>query len=230
MKFDSKDISIIICARNEGEGIERIIRSAQPYGEEILVVDGHSNDGTKEIAERLGARFFLDNKKGRGDAVKVGVAKATKSILVFYDADGSHEETDIPALVEPIRRDEADLVIGSRIKGGCLDASLSTLGDICRLAGTNFMVYLVNQRFNVHLTELLYSFRAIRTKTARDLKFQANNFAIEQDMVVRALKAGTQLAEVPSREKARGWGESKLKTSMGINLLYVLVRDLFFVR
>ncbi len=227
MAFDKSGISIIIGCRKEGEGIERIIRSALPYGEEIIVVDGHSNDGTKEIAERLGVRFFLDNKKGRGDALKIGIAKAKQDILVFYDADGSHEVSDIPSLVAPIRKGEADQVIGSRIMGGCLDAELTSLGGVLRTGGSNFMVYLVNKRFKTELTDILYSFRAMRRDMARKIKLQANNFAIEQDMVVRCLKGGYKIVQVPSREHARGWGKSKLKTSMGIELLWVLVRDLF---
>ncbi len=228
MKFDFSKISIIIACRNEGEGIERIIRSAKPYGAEIIVVDGHSNDGTKEIAQKFGARFFLDNKKGRGDAAKIGIAKATKEIIVFYDADGSHEATDIPSLVEPIIKNEADMVVGSRIMGGCLDAELTTFGGVLRTAGSNFMVYLVNRRFGTKLTDILYSFRALRRDVARKLDLEADNFAIEQDMVIRCLKSGKKIAEIPSREHARGWGQSKLKTSMGVELLFVLIRDLYF--
>lgn len=229
MKFRSQDITVVICSKNEGVGIERIIHSVTPYSAEIVVVDGHSNDGTKEIAERLGARFWLDNKKGRGDALKIGIQKASKPIIVCFDADGSHEATDIPSLVQPILTSEADMVVGSRIMGGCLDADLTSLGGVARTGGSNFMVYLVNKKFKARLTDILYSFRAIKTDVARKLNFQADNFAIEQDMVVRCLKAGSKVVEIPSREKARGWGKSKLKTSMGIKLLFTLLRDLYFV-
>lgn len=230
MKFNPTDITIIIGCKNEGEGIAQILKSVKDYAGEIIVVDGHSNDGTKEIARRTGARFFLDNKKGRGDALKIGVTKATKPIIVFFDADGSHEAKDIPALVEPILNNEADMVVGSRIKGGCLDATLRTFLDVCRTAGSNLMVYLVNQRFKTDLTDILYSFRAIKTDVAKKLELKANNFAIEQDMVVRCLKKGYRILEVPSQEHARGWGEAKLKTLMGIELFFILVRDLFLKR
>ena len=228
MPFNKKEISIIIGCRKEGEGIARIIDSVKPYADEIIVVDGHSEDGTAEIAAAAGVQFYLDNRRGRGDALKIGITKATKPYLVFFDADGSHEANDIPSLVEPLITGSADMVIGSRLKGGCLDADLNGLGSVIRLAGSYFMVWLVNRRFKVNLTEILYSFRALKRDKALKLKLRADNFAIEQDMVVRCLKRNYKIVEIPSREHARGWGEAKLKTSMGIDLLRVLIRDLYF--
>lgn len=228
MKYDRSTVSIVICCKNEGEGIAKILESAKPYADEIIVVDGHSNDGTMEAAEKFGAKFYLDNCQGRGEALKTGLAKTTKPMIVFYDADGSHNPNDIPDLVAPLAKNEADMVIGSRTMGGTLDMSLKSLGDLARIGGSYFMVYLVNKRFKTNLTDLLYSFRAIRREVAKKLDLEANNFAIEQDMVVRCLKKGYKIVEVPSQERARGWGVAKLKTSMGIELLCVLIRDLYF--
>jgi len=228
MSFDKSKVSIVVACKNEGMGLENILHSVKDYADEIIIVDGHSKDGTEEIANQFKARFFLDNKKGRGDALKIGIANAKNEIIVFFDADGSHETADIPSLVEPILQKRAEMVIGSRIAGGCLDVDFSSIGGIVRVCGANFMVYLVNRRFKETLTEILYSFRAIRTDTARNLNFKADDFAIEQDMVVRCLKNGCKVMEVPSREKARAWGKSKLKTSTGFKLLFNLVRDLYF--
>ena len=69
-------VSIIIPAKNEGEGIKSILESIKGLGDEIIVVDGHSQDGTKEKVENFGARYILDNKKGRGDAVRVAIKEA----------------------------------------------------------------------------------------------------------------------------------------------------------
>ncbi len=134
MPYDKSKVSIIIAAKNEGQGIKRILESVKPYSNDILVVDGHSNDGTKETAEKLGARFLLDNRKGRGDALKIGIENAKNPILLFFDADGSHEEKDIPNFVNPIIEEKADLVIGSRRTGGSFDIDVSLTG-IVRSAG-----------------------------------------------------------------------------------------------
>ncbi len=227
MGYDKSKVSIIIACKNEGAGIERIIQSVKKYSDDIIVVDGHSNDGTKEIARKFKASFFLDNKKGRGDALKIGIKKANGEILVFFDADGSHDEKDIPNLVVPILKKEADLVIGSRRTGGSFDVNVNFTG-IVRSAGCDFLVSLVNHKFKISLTDILYSFRAIKASTARRLHFKSNDFGIEQEMVVVCLKNGCKVMEIPSREKARGWGKSKLHTLIGIKFIMSILKDLYF--
>lgn len=223
---EKSKVSIIIACKNEGEGIKKILDSVKIYSGDIIVVDGHSNDGTKEIAEKFGASFYLDNKKGRGDALKIGIKHAKGDILVFFDADGSHEENDIPHLIKPIVSKEADLVIGSRRTGGSFDVSVNLTG-IIRSAGCDFLVSLVNNKFNTSLTDILYSFRAISATAAKKLNLRANDFGVEQEMVVSCLKKGYKVKEIPSREKARGWGKSKLHTMTGIKFLLVLLKDLY---
>lgn len=227
MSYNKSKVSIVIACKNEGEGIKKILASVKKYSDDIIVVDGHSNDGTKEISQNFGARFFLDHKKGRGDALKIGIKKAKKEIIVFFDADGSHNARDIPNFVFPILKNEADLVIGSRRTGGSSDINVNLTG-IIRSAGCDFLVSLVNHKFKTSLTDILYSFRAIRTSTARKLKFDSNDFGIEQEMVVTCLKKGFVVKEIPSREKARGWGKSKLRTITGIKFIYSLVKQLYF--
>lgn len=226
MDYQKSKVSIIIACKNEGEGIKRILRSVGEFSNDIIVVDGHSNDGTEKISKEFGARFFLDNKKGRGDALKIGIKNAKNEICVFFDADGSHDERDIPLLIEPIVKNSANMVIGSRRTGGSFDVNVNLTG-IIRAAGCDFLVSLVNRKFKTSLTDILYSFRAIRTSTAKKLNFKSNDFGIEQEMVVSCLKKRYKVKEIPSREKARGWGKSKLHTLTGIKFLAVLLRDLY---
>src|SRR3989344_5854337 len=153
MSYPKSKVSIVIACKNEGEGIAQILKSIKKYSEDIIVVDGHSNDGTREAAKNFGVRFFLDNKKGRGDALKIGIKKAKKDIIVFFDADGSHNERDIPNFVSPILKKEADLVIGSRRTGGSFDVNVNLTG-ILRSAGCDFLVSLINHKFKTHLTDI----------------------------------------------------------------------------
>ena len=226
MTYKKNKVSIVIACKGEGEGIKRILKSLERYSDDIIVVDGHSNDGTKEEAKKFGARFFLDNKKGRGDALKIGIKNAKGDVLVFFDADGSHEATDIPRFVKPILQKDADLVIGSRRTGGSFDINTNLTG-IIRSAGCDFLVNMVNHKFKTSLTDILFSFRAIRASSARELRFKSDDFGIEQEMVVSCLKNGYKVLEIPSREKARGWGKSKLHTLTGIKFFLVLVKDLY---
>lgn len=227
MSYDKSKVSIVVACKNEGEGIKRILESIKKYSTDIIVVDGHSNDGTREIADSFGARFFLDHRKGRGDALKIGIKNAKKNVIVFFDADGSHDENDIPSFVTPILKNEADLVIGSRRTGGSADVTIDVTG-IIRAAGCDVLVAFVNNKFKTNLTDILYSFRAIRTSTAKNLHLKSDDFGVEQEMVVSVLKKGYEIKEIPSREKARGWGRSKLKTITGIKFIFSLLNQLYF--
>lgn len=218
-------VSIIIPTKNESEGLEKILKSVKKYAQEIIVVDGHSNDGTHEIAKKLGARFCLDHKKGKGDAVRIGVKKATGTILIIFDADGSPNAKDIPLLVKTLNNTKADMVTTSRRTGGSFDFNLNIEG-IIRTMGSDFMAYLVNKRFGTNFSDVLYNFRAIRASKAKALRLEANGFDIEQEMLVTALKNNMKVIEIPSREYRRKWGVSKLSTYQGINLLCKLIVQL----
>src|SRR3989338_7268344 len=225
--MDKNKVSIIIACKNEGEGIKKVLESVRKYSSDIIVVDGHSGDGTEEMVRGFGARFFLDNKKGRGDALKIGIKKAKKDVVLFFDADGSHDEKDIPNFVRPILEKRADLVIGSRRTGGSADIIVNLTG-IVRSAGCDFLVAMVNHKFKTNLTDILYSFRAIRASTVKKIALHSDDFGIEQEMVVSCLKLGYVVKEIPSREKARGWGKSKLRTITGIKFIFSLVNQLYF--
>ena len=145
---------------------------------------------------------------------------------MLFDADGSHNPSDIPKLVSPILKNKVDLVIGSRRTGGSFDLNMSFAG-ILRSGGADLLAYMVNKKFNTNLSDILYSFRAVRKSSIKDLKLKANDFCIEQEMVVKALKNSVRLLEVPSRENARGWGKSKLKTITGIKFIFHLLYNLY---
>lgn len=227
MRYDKSKLTTIILTKNEGEGIERIIRSLKPYCEEIIVVDGHSKDNTRTVAEKLGCRFFLDHGLGRGDGVRLGLSKAKSKAILLFDADGSHEAKDIPHLVDPILKDKADLVIASRRTGGSFDINVGFAGVI-RSAGADFLTALVNRRFKTNLTDVLYSLRAIRASIVPKLGLKSNGFTIEQEMVTKCLKKNFRVLEIPSREKARGWGRSKLNTITGIKFIFHLLKECYF--
>lgn len=218
-------ITILIVAKNEAPGIVSVIRSVKKYAQEIIVVDGGSRDNTYGLAKKEGVIALHDHGRGRGDAVRMGLSHATGDIVVLFDADGSHNPNDIPRLVAPISQNHADLVIASRRTGGTLDTNPGVNG-VLRSLGADFMTYLVNLRFGTQFTDILYSFRAIGRSAAGRLGLQANDFSIEQEMLVCAIKMHLRIKEIPSREFSRRWGMSKLKTHTGLLLLLKLVGQL----
>ncbi len=204
-------VSVVICARNESEGIRQIVESVKPYAAEVIVIDGHSADSTAETARSAGAKVWPDNGRGKGDAYQVGISKATSDIIVFVDADGSHEPADIPMLVAPIERKEADMVVASRHRGGS-DEWQGDFNTFLRHMGSGILSIATNWRWNANLTDVLNGFRAVSRDVAVKVPLSAVDFDIEQHMIARFLKYGYRVAEIRSHEYCRKWGKSKLPT------------------
>ena len=202
-------VTVVIPAKNESVTIQDVIEGIRPYADEILVVDGHSTDDTRKIALELGARVELDRGRGKGDAVRIAIEKAKGEVVVFIDADGSHEPSDIPKLVAPILGGEADLVIGSRGRGGS-DEAYGTVTDFVRNTGGHVILLAINYRYGVRLTDSQNGFRAIRTDVARALDLKEDLTTIEQEMLMRALKLGYRVSEVASHEYRRRHGDSRI--------------------
>ncbi len=201
--------SVAIIARNEEKTIGKVIEAVGPYADEVIVVDGNSSDRTREVAEGLGVRVTRDQGGGKGDGIREGIAASTGDVIVFIDADGSHEAGDIPAMVEPILRGEADLVVGSRWTGGS-DELGGDVGMFIRSTGSSFITLLINYRWGVRLTDVENGFRAISRRAARAIDLQEKGFTIEQEMVMKCLKAGFTVREVPTHEYRRQGGRSDL--------------------
>jgi len=202
-------VTVVVPAKDEEGLIVEIIESVRPYADEVLVVDGHSKDRTRELAMGCGARVIQDNGRGKGEAIRLAIRAATTDIVVFIDADGSHEPADIPKLVAPIKAGQADLVIGSRGKGGS-DELHGTFPQFVRWVGSQIIMLTINWRWNVQLTDSQNGFRAIRREVGEELGLTANLTTIEQEMLMKALKRGYRVQEIASHEFERRWGHSKI--------------------
>ena len=202
-------ISVIICAKNESSGIVEVINACSPHCDELIVIDGHSVDNTRELAEKAGARVFKDNGKGKGDGIRTGIDVAKGDILVFIDADLSHEANDIPMLIKPISDHQYDLVVASRKLGGS-DELHGSISEFIRLLGSGIITLTINYRFGVRLTDSQNGFRAVKRSVAQKLQLKENIFTIEQEMIMKALKMGYKVTEVPSHEYKRKYGTSKI--------------------
>jgi glycosyltransferase involved in cell wall biosynthesis len=225
---DNPVVTIIIPTLNEEETIANVIEQCKMYGDEIIVVDGHSADRTKEIAAGLGVKVIVDNGAGKGAALRQALSIASGDIVVFIDADGSHDPRDIPKIIQPIVEGKADHVTGSRILGGSSEL-FGGFNEFMRLAGSSFITECINWRFNVKLSDSQNGFRAIKRDVALKLGLRERITTIEQEMVMRTLKKGYTIAEVPSHENRRIVGDSKIKLSrVWFRYGYSLVKYLFF--
>lgn len=220
-------ISIVIPCRNEARNLELLLPRAVGIGEEMILVDGHSADHTKTLAERFGIRYVLDNGLGKGDGIRVGIKEVTKAIVVFIDADLSHDPETIPELVQPILDDRADLVLASRMRGGS-DEFIATFMELIRLAGNMGLTWLINLRCGLKLSDSQNGYRAARTDLLRALNLNSKKHTIELEMTMRAARAGARLIEVAAHEHSRRFGTSMLSLrKQAFLFFYFYVRECF---
>jgi len=227
-KTISHKISIVIPTLNEEKTLAEIINDSRPFADEIIVVDGHSTDMTREVAEKLGVRVILDNGKGKGAALRHAIDSVTGDITVFIDADGSHDPKDIPRLIEPIISGKADHVSGSRLLGG--SSELHGGFDECfRLMGSSFITACINWKFKIKLSESQNGFRAIKTDLFKKLDLEEDITTIEQEMIMKTLKKGFRMGEVPTHEHKRKMGYSKISLKkVWFRYVYTMIKYLFF--
>ncbi len=203
------EVTAIIPARNEAATVGTVVRECLIYAAKVIVVEGGSTDGTAEVAAEAGALVVRDKGLGKGAALRLAVESVKTPICVFVDADGSHDPIDIPLLVAPIKDGRADHVTGSRQLGG--SDELHGGGDeLLRLAGSALITYLINRRFNSRLSDSQNGFRAIRTEVFRRLDLHSRHTTIEMEMIMASLALGYRIAEVPTHERPRAAGYSKI--------------------
>lgn len=213
---NNQKCAIIIPAKNEECTIGKILDSLLVYfnlGSIVVVVDAAS-DPTAAIANQKGVRVMYNDKVGKGAAIRFAIANVESDLLVFLDADGSHEINDIPNLIQPILSGEAELVVGSRIKGMSEEFS-GGISNTMHYAGNILSAFMINMLWGGGrkiVTDCQNGFRAIRADIAKSLNLEEDSFAIEQEMVIKCIKRGYRIREVVTHEFKREHGNSKINT------------------
>ena len=206
-----RTVSVVIPAHNEGPTIAQVVKDCAantPDLSEVIVVDDGSSDNTSAAAAAAGARVLrLDRNRGKGVALQRGIALARGDILVFIDADGQDDPTEIPRMLSAFEP-EVDLVLGSRFLGGFQAGAITWLN----YAGTKFITGTVNVLFGTHITDPLAGFRAVRSSVFERVQIEARGYDIEVDLLLRVLNSGGRVVEVPAQRSARSYGRSGLSS------------------
>ena len=203
MKERDLDVSFIIPALNEeknlGAVVKRIadIAGGLEIGFEMIIIDDGSHDNTYHIANNLAGKhsevIVVRNScnHGKGHALQEGLSKARGEVIVTIDADGQHVPEEIPRLLQPILKDEADVVIGSRF--------LEERNNIPfrHFLGNKVTVFLFNFLFNSSFTDVLLGFRAFRRDVPCRIGMMSRGYLIEIEMLRNALREKVKIAEVP---------------------------------
>lgn len=224
--------SLILLTYNEIAG-SRALHPFLPLSlfDEVLVVDGGSQDGTREFFESQGIRVVGQQRRGRGEAFRVGARETTGDLLVFYSPDGNEDPEDLPRLLECLRAG-ADLAIASRFAPGARNEEDDQI--LRPRAWVNMAFTLIaNLLFGrgAFLSDTINGFRAIRRSAFESLRLDERGFPIEYQMSIRAMKAGLRIVEIPTREGDRIGGTSKAESfPVGLGHLKVLIREILRFR
>jgi glycosyltransferase involved in cell wall biosynthesis len=204
-------VSVVIPAHNEARTIADVVRgcaATTPGVVEVIVVDDGSADDTATFAKLAGAKVVrLEKNLGKGLAMQHGIREARGDILVFIDADGQDDPTEIPLLLSAFAPD-VDLVLGSRFLGGFRPGAITRMNYL----GTRFIRAAVNVLFRASVTDPLAGFRAVRSSVFDRIQLEARGYDVEVDLLLKVLQTGGLVAEVPAQRSARSYGASGLSS------------------
>jgi hypothetical protein len=189
----------------------------------VLVIDDGSRDGTAEVARSLGAHVVRHPvNSGQGAALQTGYLVAERlgvDIVVTLDADGQHDPAQMARLVEPIVRDEADFVVGSRRMGEREGASRA------RDAGITLYTRLINLLGGTEVSDVANGYRAIRASRLVEIAFTEDQFH-NPELLLGASRAGLRVVDVPVTIRRRAAGVTKKGTNLryGLGFLRVMLK------
>lgn len=217
-------IAVIIPCYNEAITIGKVITDFHNVIPEaaIYVFDNNSTDKTSEIAEAMGATVMREKRQGKGFVVQSMFSKIDADIFVMVDGDDTYDVRNVNAMISMISNDEADMVVGNRLKI-YTDESFRPFHTF----GNKLVRSLINKLFKAKLTDIMSGFRVVSRSLVRNINIMSSGFEVETEMSIKALKYGYVIKEVDVSYRERPQGSySKLNT---INDGILVLKTIFII-
>lgn len=220
-------LSVVIPVYNEEATIARVISriAALPLHTEIIVIDDNSKDGTRDILGKLAdivdLKIFLKSpNQGKGAALRTGFAHVTGDYVVVQDADLEYDPRDIPKLLVPLIKGDADVVYGSRFIGEELqdESMIHRMGNAVLTGASNLFSGL-------SLTDMETCYKAFSREVIESVRIDQDRFGIEPEITAKLARRGFHFVEVPITYNSRGYSEGKkIGVKDLINAIYCIGR------
>jgi glycosyltransferase involved in cell wall biosynthesis len=223
-------LSVIIPVYNEVESIQVILKRVweQNLAHEIVVVDDGSKDGTRDVLKELdgkdGVRVILhERNKGKGAAVRTGMAAALGDVLLIQDADLEYDPRDYPTLLKPINEGLADVVYGSRFLGGSRRVAM-----FWHMVANQMLTFMTNILYNTILTDMETGYKVFRHEVLDGMVLHANSFDFEPEFTAKILKRKFRIFEVPITFNPRDYTQGKkIKLHDAFEAVWTLIKYRF---